>query len=203
MKIVSFATDDPFWQVCKIIFETHHRAMGFDVEVTTIPRSKTIPSDKLWLDTCFLKPQFMLNQLQSTQVRPLIWMDVDCILHRFDGFDKPGVGVLKVPGGLAITCGFLAFGDGSEDFAKQWVSLVSSGRHDHSAICKIYKQSTFSPIWDITSSIQFGMNEIKGGLKFIRGTLPCPECGEMYWDAFRYCTVAVCNKCKKRIKPID
>jgi len=199
MKLISFATDDPFFQMCKIIFETHHRAMGFDVEVTTLPR------DGSWLDMCNFKPKFLLEKYQSITDRPLIWLDVDCLLHRFDGFDKTGVGALLNPNAVhcPLSCGIFAFGDNSEGFLQKWVSLISNDSHDHVSVCKIYRENLFSPIHDLRSSLWMTIDGIKMSLKQLRGTLPCPWCGAMYWESFRYCTLFACDQCKNVIEAGD
>lgn len=194
--IATFATNDPFWQVCRLIFESYHRALGFDVHVLTVPRTRS------WLQFCRSKPEVIRKFVR--QYGDVIWMDCDCLLASPVHLEFRDVAY--VPGQKRFLCStaFLAFHHtpGTMQFLNAWCDRVARGGGDHWQASEIMRDNAAPEcqFTDVSETVLVRQNEIKRYLRELPGHLPCPHCGTLYWDAFRFCTVATCKGCKKTIQ---
>lgn len=198
MKLVTYATPDPFYQMCAVIWEAHCDHAGIRHELHLV-------TGTTWTKNCCYKPDFLYDRTWGES--PFAWCDVDCLVMRMGEFPPVDEWDVAVKRGtrLPITAGWIGFSgsERSRAFLGAWSELLSqqgSPKGDHDALLKIYADPPAGVrILDASDLVEWRVNAVKAFAKSLPGTAKCPHCGEGYWGGFYGVTIAGCKQCGKTV----
>lgn len=91
MKVISFATDDPYYQSFAHELRVSALNHGIDIDMETIPAPEPrlgVPERASVRRMCWEKPEFIYRKLLEHQ-QPVMWVDADTIFTGAPDFGEP------------------------------------------------------------------------------------------------------------------